>query len=77
MQDEFEDFNANQPSPEEESEASFYFFINDLSFYLKSGKWGPRIWQALGEEEREIISNIVHLCRDLKCDDLHDWKGQV
>jgi hypothetical protein len=50
------------PTPEEEAEASFYFFIQDVQTYTKSGKWGPRIWQSLDEETKEIWRNL------LRCD---------
>lgn len=55
-----EDF-AIGPSPEEEAEASFYFFIQDVQTYFKNGKWGPRIWKCLDEETRTIIRNQVKM----------------
>ncbi len=49
------------PTPEEEAEASFYFFIQDVQTYSKAGKWGPRIWQSLDEETKEIWRNMTRL----------------
>jgi hypothetical protein len=54
-----DDFAVGQPSPEEEAEASFYFFIQDLNHYAQSGKFGPRIWEAASEETRRILTNQV------------------
>lgn len=48
-----------QPSPEEEAEASFYFFIQEFNHYAQSGKFGPRIWDSISEETRSIIRNQV------------------
>ena len=50
-----------EPTPEEEAEAAFYFFIQDLNHYAQSGKWGPRIWNAVGEETRQVLRNQVML----------------
>lgn len=55
-----EDF-AIGPTPEEEAEASFYFFIQDVQTYVKSGKWGPRIWDSLDEETKEVLRNQVKM----------------
>jgi hypothetical protein len=49
------------PTPEEEAEASFYFFIKDVETYTKSGKWGPRIWKSLDEETKEIWRNMMRV----------------
>lgn len=49
------------PTPEEEAEAAFYFFIQDLNHYAQNGKWGPRLWESISEETRCIIRNQVKL----------------
>lgn len=49
------------PTPEEEAEAAFYFFIQDLNHYAQSYKFGPRIWKAIGEETRTILENQMML----------------
>jgi hypothetical protein len=54
-----DDFSVGQPSPEEEAEAAFYFFIQDLNHYAQSGKFGRRIWEAASEETRRILTNQV------------------
>lgn len=56
-----DDFAVGQPTPEEEAEASFYFFIQDLNHYAQSGKFGPRIWKSASEETRLVFSNQVKL----------------
>lgn len=55
--EEAEDFTTS----EEDAEASFHFFIQDVNWYVQNGTWGPKIWEALSEETRLILSNFVHL----------------
>lgn len=56
---EYEDFDIGQPTPEEEAEAAFYFFIQDLNHYAQNGKFGPRIWNSVSEETRRVLTNQV------------------
>jgi hypothetical protein len=60
-QDQDPDFPDYSPTPEEEAEAGFYFFIQDLNSYTQSGKWGPRIWNSVDAETRKIWTNYVML----------------
>ena len=61
MRESDEDFDIEEPTPEEHAEASFYFFIQELNHYAQSGKFGPRIWKAASEETRQVFRNQVKI----------------
>lgn len=64
--------NEQDFATEDQGEAAFYHFCYELSFYLKSGKWGPLIWKECDEETRLILKNIVKL-DEIGCKDLENW----
>lgn len=56
----FFDFEIEEePSGEDASQASFYFFIQDLKFYLQSEIYKDLIWDELEEEEKEFFRRCV------------------
>jgi hypothetical protein len=71
MSDDNEDF----PTNEDNGEAAFYHFCHDLKHYLKSGTWGPRIWNSLDKEEQDIVANLV-LLDAIGVKDIADWKPE-
>lgn len=61
MREAKEGIEPDGPTPEEEAEAAFYFFIQDLNHYAQSYKFGPRIWKAVSEDTRTILENQMML----------------
>lgn len=75
MQGRSQDKDATREIEEDWEEASFIHACQTFAYYLKRGKWGPKCYETLDDEAKEILQNIIFLTNNDA--DLTRWRESI